>query len=277
MMRINKNNRLGRGLDTLLGDSPKRLQVLDIDIEKIYPNKDQPRKVFDEGRLRGLSASVKKHGVLQPILVQKFEDKYQIIVGERRWRASCMAGLHKIPALVKSPDPDKKSIWALIENIQREDLNPMEKARAFRKIIDESKVSQEDLASSLGQPRSSLANFLRLLNLDKDVQKLVEAKKLSFAQAREILRFKSPKDQKAMAKKCLNQALTVKGISLKADGLRSKETLPFWAKKALSQLERQFDQKLQFNYLKGKGRLVFSFKNESELKSLLDRLLSQMN
>lgn len=270
-----KNNRLGRGLDALLGPSKQEDQVLLLDIEKIYPNKDQPRKVFDKESLEELCSSIKANGVLQPILVQKFGDSYQIIVGERRWRASCLAGLRKIPAIIKNPDPSQKSVWALIENIQREDLNPIEKARAFKKIIEEKNISQEALAESLGQSRSSLTNFLRLLQLDKEVQKLVEEKRISFAQARELLRFKSSKEQREMAKACLKKSLTVKNINLKASKKTIEEALPFWAKKALSHLERQFSKRLKLDYSKGKGRLVFSFQNETELKDLLDRLWSK--
>ncbi len=268
----NKSNRLGRGLDVLLGPSKELTEVISLDIEKIQPNKDQPRQTFDKETLEKLCASIKENGVLQPILVEKRGDKYQIIAGERRWRACCMAGLHKIPVLVKSPDPKQKSVWALIENLQREDLNPIEKAQAFNKIMKEENISQEALASSLGQSRSSLANFLRLLQLDKEVQKLVSDKKISFAQARELLRFKSPKTQRNMAKACLKQALTVQSLSLKAEGKKVRKTLPFWAKKALSHLERQFSKRLRLDYSKGKGRLVFSFQSDTELKNLLNKL-----
>lgn len=267
-----KNNRLGRGLDALLGPSKQGDQILLLDVEKVYPNKEQPRKVFDRENLKELSASIKTNGVLQPILVQKNGSQYQIIAGERRWRAVCMAGLHKVPAIVKNPNSKQQSIWALIENIQREDLNPIEKARAFKKIMEEENISQATLAASLGQSRSSLANFLRLLHLDKEVQKLVEARQISFAQARELLRFKSPKEQREMAKACLKKSLTVKNISSKADKKSAKDDIPFWAKRALSHLEKQFSQKLGLNYSKGKGRLVFSFQNETELKALLDKL-----
>ena len=228
-------------------------------MKKSIPNKEQPRKVFDKENLKELSASIKANGVLQPILVQKKEDHYQIIAGERRWRASCMAGLYKIPVIVRNPDHGQKSVWALIENIQREDLSPMEKARAFKKIIDEKRISQEALAASLGQARSSLANFLRLLQLDKEVQKLVETKKISFAQARELLRFKSPREQREMAKTCLKKSLTVKNISLRVSKKNTEKNLPFWARRALSHLEKQFSKKLRLDYSEGKGRLVFFF------------------
>ena len=268
-----KNNRLGRGLDALLGPSRKKDEVLLLDIEKISPNKNQPRTAFNKESLEELCASIKANGVLQPILVQKLGNIYQIIVGERRWRAACMAGLHKIPVIVRQPDLQQVSLWALVENIQRENLSPIEEARTFKKIMEGNNLSQKDLAKTLGRSRPSLANSLRLLQLDKEVQKLVEAKKISFAQAREILRFKSFKEQREIAQACLKKSLTVKKISLKAEGKRIKTTLPFWTKNALSHLEKEFSNRIKLNYSQGgKGSLIFSFKNETEFKNLLNKL-----
>ena len=268
-----KNNRLGRGLDVLLGPSVEKDQILSIDIEKVYPNKDQPRKAFNKEALEKLCVSIKSQGVLQPILVQKYENDYQIIAGERRWRAACMAGLHKIPAIVKNPNPSQKSLWALIENIQREELNPIEEARAFKKIIEEKGFSQDLLSKTLGRSRPSVANTLRLLQLDKEVQKLVESKNISFAQARELLRFKSAKEQRKMAQACIRKSLTVRKLHLRANKKSEKKAPPFWLKKVLSQLEKNFSKKARLDYNKGKGRLVFSFQSEKDLQKLLDKLL----
>lgn len=269
----NKNNRLGRGLEALLGPMDKTTdsQTLFLSIEKIHPNKKQPRTAFNKKNLEELSNSIKKNGVLQAILVQKKGDNYQIIAGERRWRAAGLAGLKKIPAIVRNPESYEKALWALTENIQRENLSPIETARAFKEIIDKNNLSQEALAKSLGLARSSVANTLRLLQLDKEVQALLEEKKLSFAQARELLRFKSPKEQRLMAKKCIQKALTVRSLSSKSSKSQAKKPLPFWIKKSLSHLEKRFSQKLKLDYSKGKGRLSFPFNNEEELKSLLDR------
>lgn len=263
-----KNNRLGRGLDALLGPSPKTDQILLIDIEKIQPNKKQARKVFDKQSLEELAHSIKQNGVLQAILVEKKGDIYQIIAGERRWRAVCMAGLKQIPALVKTSKLEQKSLWTLIENIQREDLSPIEEARAFKQLMDEKDITQESLAKKLSRSRSSVANTLRLLQLDPQVQKLVEEKKISFAQARELLRFQSPKEQRAMAKKCIQQSWTVKKLNAKTSKKQSPP--PFWAKKSLSHLEKKFSQRLKLDYRR--GHLIFSFKDEIELKNLLNQL-----
>jgi len=263
-----ENNRLGRGLEALLGPSQNQNELLSLDIEKIEPNRSQPRSYFNKKNLEELADSIKKNGVLQPLLVEKNTEKYQIIAGERRWRAAALAGLKKIPVLLKKTNQQKKQLWALIENLQREDLSPIEEARAFQKIMVENDLNQETLAQKLGRSRSSLANSLRLLQLDKEVQQMIEEKRISFAQARELLRFKSPLVQKKMARRC-EKGLTVKKLSLKASPACPT---PFWLKKSLVQLEKAFSQRIKLDYRKGQGCLKFSFKNEKELKSLLNKL-----
>jgi len=158
----------------------------------------------------------------------------------------------------------------LVENLQREDLNPMEQAQALQKIMQEGSWSQETLAKHLGLSRPSLANSLRLLNLDPEVQQLLSEKKLSFSQARELLRFKDPAKQREMAKACLKKSLTVRKI-----GLKGSSSPPFWLRKTLPEIEKAWNQKIKLNYSQGKGLLSFSFKNEEELKRLLDQLLSK--
>ena len=269
---VNKKDkdRLGRGLDFLLGPVDSKNQILFLDIEKIHPNKEQPRKSFDKETLQGLAQSIQKNGILQAILVEKKGEGYQIIVGERRWRASCLAGLKKIPAILKANvEKQDTALWALVENLQREDLNPIEQAHAFKKIMSETAWGQEVLAEKLGLARSSLANSLRLLNLDTEVQELVKEKKLSFSQARELLKFKDFKRQREMARLCLKKSLTVQ----KLKGTQKKSEQPFWIKKILSQLEKKFSQNLKLTYFKGKGSLSFSFKSEAELKQVLNQLL----
>ncbi|MCZ0933350.1 MAG: ParB/RepB/Spo0J family partition protein [Oligoflexia bacterium] len=269
---LNKKNkaRLGRGLDFLLGPVDSKNQILLLDIEKVQPNREQPRKDFDKESLQELTQSIKKNGVLQAILVEKKGENYQIIAGERRWRACCLAGLKKIPALLKVNVVKRDSaLWALIENLQREDLNPIEQAQAFKKVMAETGLSQEALAENLALSRSSLANSLRLLNLDPFVQNLVREKKLSFSQARELLSFKDSKKQREMAQLCLKKSLTVQKLSK----TQKKSEPPFWLKKALSQLERKFSKRIPLSYFKGKGSIRFSFKDEAELKTILSQLL----
>lgn len=263
-------SRLGRGLDVLLGPALSKNEVLLLDIEKIFPNRNQPRQRFDEPSLLELSQSIKENGILQAVLVQKTEKGYQIIAGERRWRAACLAGLKKIPALLKTATKKESQIWALVENLQRENLNPIEQARAIKKILSEGSWTQESLARHLGVSRPSLANSLRLLNLEPEVQQLVFEKKLSFSQARELLQFKDPQKQKAMARACLKQSLSVRKVTEK----KKESSLPFWIRKTLPEIEKTWNRSIKLKYSKGKGLLSLSFKSEEELKKLLDQLLS---
>ena len=178
---MTKKSGLGKGLNALLtNDIPAEEKVMDgekvenlklIDVE---PNRDQPRRNFDEEALEELSTSIKEYGVIQPIIVTKKDDYYQIVAGERRWRASKKAGLSEIPAIVRNYDKQKNSEIALIENIQREDLNPFEKATAIRELLDTYNLTQQQLADKLGISRSGLANTVRILNLDKRVIELVK-------------------------------------------------------------------------------------------------------
>ncbi len=274
---LKKNNRLGRGLDSLLGPvSRTEIRVLSLDIEKIIPNKKQPRKHFEKTELEGLSQSIKNGGVLQPILVQPRGNTYEIISGERRWRAATQAGLHKIPAIIKNPKPKEASLWALIENLQRSDLSPLEEARAYKMILQEQGVSQEELAKSLGISRSSLTNSLRLFQLDPKVQGYLEKGQISFSQAKEILSFKNPKEQRDLAERCIKESLTVRSLvklQKKRSPSKKRKTLPIWISKSLHRLEQIFFRKVQIDISsKQRGKVSFVFNSEEELKDLLDKL-----
>lgn len=266
-----KQSRLGRGLDSLLGPSvPLAQEVLNLDIERIFPNENQPRKHFSEQALKELSLSIEKHGLLQPLLVRPFGENYQIIAGERRWRAAGKAGLHKIPVIIRHPDSKEETLWALLENIQRRDLNPLEEAKAYKKLMTEQNLTQEELAGTLGRARTSIANQLRLLTLDSKVQGWLAEGQLNFSQAREILKEKLPQNQRRLARKCMGERLTVRGLSRK---LSSKKTSPpIWIETSLSELRKAHDRSIHLNYRQGKGKLSFSFDSEDDLKSLLDKL-----
>lgn len=266
-----KQSRLGRGLDSLLGPAvPSGQEILTLDIDRIFPNENQPRKHFPEQELKELSLSIKKHGILQPLLVRPFEGNYQIIAGERRWRAAGKAGLHKVPVIVRQPDSKEETLWALLENIQRSDLNPLEEAKAYKKLMKEQGLTQEELAEALGRARTSIANQLRLLTLDSKVQEWLAEGKLSFSQAREILKEKLPQNQRQLARKCMGEGLTVRGLSRK---LTSKKiSSPAWIESSLSELRKNYDWSIHLDYKKGKGKLSFPFQSEKDLKRLLDKL-----
>ena len=191
---MTKNTGLGKGLDALLlnniveeekvqeGEIIQKLKIIDVE-----PNREQPRRIFDEESIEELSNSIKEYGVIQPIIVTKQENYYQIVAGERRWRASKKAGLSEIPAIVREYDKQKNSEIALIENIQREDLNPFEKATAIRELLDKYNLTQQQLADKLGISRSGLANSVRILNLSPKVIDLVKEGKLSEGHCKALL------------------------------------------------------------------------------------------
>ena len=268
---LEKNNRLGQGLESLLGPSSKsHNKVLALDIDKIVPAKSQPRRRFEKASLEELALSVKKHGVLQPILVKARGENYEIIAGERRWRAAGQAGLHKIPAILKTPERGEDRFWSLLENLQREDLNPIETATAYSDLLKTHKLSQQELAETMGKPRSSLVNTLRLLNLPPEVQKSVAEGRISPGQAKEILRAKSPAEQKALADRCLQGKWTVR--DLQKTFKPPAAPFPSWAKGLVPQLEKLFSRRVRLSLKDGKGRLTFYFKSEGELKKFTERL-----
>lgn len=191
---MSKKDRMGSGLDMLFEDNfhdsedtgSKDIQTLRISL--IEPDKDQPRKIFNEESLKELAENIEQHGVLQPILVRPIENgSYRIVAGERRWRAARLAGLKEIPALIRELDDFQTAQIGLIENLQREDLNPIEEARAYRRLMDEFHMTQEELSRSIGKSRSSIANTVRLLNLREDLQDKLSEGTLSVGQAKVLL------------------------------------------------------------------------------------------
>ena len=171
----------------------------ELDIELIRPNKFQPRTHFDNKALDELAASIRENGVIQPVVVRRVDDHYELIAGERRWRASQRAGLHKISAIVRDVPEDRLLEIALIENIQREELNPIEEARAYQRLTTDLLLTQEEVAQRVGKDRSSVTNYVRLLKLPKEIQQWVEEEKLSMGHARAILGVTSAEDQIRLA------------------------------------------------------------------------------
>lgn len=212
---------LGSGVDALFGNQPAislapRLegeQVLQLDLEAISPNEEQPRRVFEEGKLRELAASIKEQGVLQPILVRPVageRHKYEIVAGERRWRAAKLAGLKKIPAILKPLTDDVTLEVALIENIQRQDLNPLEEAACYRRLLDEHGYTQATLADRLGKSRVYVANTLRLLALPEQIRSLITAGRISAGHGKALLMAENEADRLALAEKVQTEGLTVR-------------------------------------------------------------------
>lgn len=208
---------MGRGLDSFFKDAQQVQTILEnkeeagktLKVSQIKANPDQARKAFKEEDLKALAQSIEDHGILQPILVRKVKDHYQIIAGERRFRAAKLAGLKEVPVLVKDLSEEDAATVSLIENIQREDLNPIEEALAFQEMMKTYQLTQEDLAKALSKSRSSIANTLRLLKLEEEVQDYLREGKLSFSHGRLLLKIKDPKAQVKKAREIVAQGTSI--------------------------------------------------------------------
>jgi ParB family chromosome partitioning protein len=277
-----KRPALGRGLSALIPDAPVTAshteRALDVDIDLLRPNKFQPRTGMDDDRIDELARSIKSNGIIQPIVVRKAEDGYEIVAGERRWRASQRAGLLKVPVVVRDIPEDRLLAAALIENIQREDLNPIDEALAYRRLSDEHHLTQEQIADSVGKDRSSIANYVRLLKLPQEVQSNVASGTLSMGHARALLGLTDEAAQLRLSRDVVARALSV----------RETETL---VKKALTpQTEkpqpskdvhtRAAEDRLRFALgtrvrivRKGKaGKIEIDYASEDELQRLYEQL-----
>ncbi|MBQ1367867.1 MAG: ParB/RepB/Spo0J family partition protein [Firmicutes bacterium] len=225
--KTGKKRGLGRGLNALIGadveiaseenekkaENPVQAAVVLLDIRKIDPDSAQPRKNFDDEALEELADSIKAHGILQPLIVQKKdEDRYQIIAGERRWRAAKKAGIMEIPALVKEYAPEEMLEISLIENIQRENLNPVEEAKAYRRLVEEYSLKQEEIAKRVGKNRTTITNSLRLLGLDDEVLSYLVSKDLSAGHAKALLSVRNKERQIALARKAVKEGMSVRKL-----------------------------------------------------------------
>ena len=250
-----------------------------IRLSLIEPNSAQPRKVFDEESLKELTESIRAHGVLQPILVQKNGSSYEILVGERRWRAARMAGLKEIPAIVKDVDKQEAAEIALIENIQREDLNSVEEARAYRSLLDEFGLTQEELASRVSKSRTAITNSLRLLQLDKDVLDLVESGELSAGHARAILSINGKRAQYKAAREVINSRLSVRETEKLAKQYNAPKREPkekepdIYMESLAEELTGLLSARVSIRQKsKEKGRIEIEYYSLEELEDLADRL-----
>lgn len=220
---------LGRGLGALIGGEDKVYEgdeLTEIDIERIRPNAQQPRTRFDDNELGNLAASIRENGVVQPILVRKSPDGYELVAGERRWRASQLAGLETIPAVVRKIDDGKLLEIALLENIQRQELNPVEEAVAYRKLIDSIGLTQDELSERIGKPRTHIATYLRFLKLPDDIQKLVQEDRISAGHARALLMTEDQGIQRQVSRKILEEGLSVRATERLIKALSSPNKAP---------------------------------------------------
>lgn len=282
-----KKTGLGKGLDALFSDKPltqaeeeKILKegeelVQNIKVIEIEPNKEQPRKHFDSESLEDLAKSIKRYGVIQPIIVNKKDNYYMIVAGERRWRASKIAGLTEIPCIVRDNDERKNRDIALIENIQREDLNPIEKARGFKQLLDEYELTQQELADMVGISRSALANTVRLLNLDPRIMKLAEEGKLLECHCRSLMAIDDVEKQYKAALRIIENGDTVRDIERKVKNTRearSKKDNKYEAiyRDIEDSFQSFFGTKVKLNAKKRSGTITIQYSTNEELERLLE-------
>ena len=290
---VSESRAMGRGLGALLSSDGipenKRNSVVDLKINDISPNNGQPRKNFNDESLNELAASIEENGVIQPILVQRKGEGYMIIAGERRWRAARIAGLSVIPAIVRELSDREVMEQALIENIQREDLNPIEEASAMQNLLKNHKLTQEQLAKKLGKPRATIANTLRILNLDESLQEFVSRGDLSEGHAKVILGLKEKEDQRKVADVIMARDMSVRQAEVfvkkyieaqnNPSGKKTVE-LPdiqftLSTKEVETKLKKQLGAKVKIKVLDnstGRGRIVIDYKDNMDLDRLIEYL-----
>lgn len=284
------NNSLGKGLDALFGATPTNIdsmrffneEIVQLSISDIIPNPDQPRHHFDEKSLQEMALSIKEFGILQPLVVTKNEqNKYSIIAGERRWRASRIAGLTKVPVIIRSATELEKLELALIENVQREDLTPLDQAVSVLRLHDQFSMSYEAIAAKLGKAYSTVANIVRLLQLPEVMQSALHEKKISEGHARSLLSLQSePEKQLALFALILKSHLSVRQAeqyvvaSREAGATKTKAVQRVSSETAQTkQLSKHLGVKVNVQYLAKGGRLNLRFSNEQELNTILKRLM----
>lgn len=278
-----KKRGLGKGLDAIFAENAAENGegTVAVRISEIEPNRDQPRKEFDPAALSELAESIAQHGVLQPILLRPMvSGGYRIVAGERRWRAARMAGLSEVPAVVREMTDGEEMLFALIENLQREDLSPLEEARGYQQLIEAQGFTQEKAAEAVGKSRPAVANALRLLNLPEEIQQMVERGELSAGHARTLLSFKNQEDMLMAAQRAKEgasvrelEALAKKSAEKKEPQAvpRSSQPSQFYAEAQLA-VSDYLGRKVKVAGSKKKGILQIEFYGEEDLQNLLSEL-----
>ena len=257
-------------------------RVLSLSIEKISPNSSQPRKDFEKEALEELALSIKEQGVLQPITVRKRGELFEIIAGERRWRASQLAGRKEIPALVREVDDQKAMELAMIENLQREDLNPIEEAMGYQLLIDDYDLTQGDLAQKVGKSRSAVANVLRLLMLPRDIKEMLRRDLIMFGHAKVLLGVSDSKKQISLARKCINKKLSVRALEKEvkkgadseeaSSGMAEMDVSERLAKGLAEDIQKILGTKVGIKYRDGKGKIEIAFYSDEELSEFCEQI-----
>ncbi|WP_288746205.1 ParB/RepB/Spo0J family partition protein [uncultured Enterococcus sp.] len=286
----NKGKGLGKGIDALFQDMAsleevdvQRDEVIEVPLNELRPNPYQPRKTFDESSLQELASSIEQSGVFQPIIIRKSAVKgYEIIAGERRFRASKLAKKETIPAIIRSFDEEAMMQVAVLENLQREDLNPLEEAEAYDMLMKNLKLTQAEVAERLGKSRPYIANYLRLLALPKLVKEMVQDERLSMGQARTLLGLKKKDQMLKMANRCVKENLTVRQLEqlvAATNEVRGKKKVPrmikekpYYLRESEDRLMDKFGTSVEIREKEGKGKIEIEYLSQSDLTRILDLL-----
>ncbi len=288
---------LGKGLDALIApapktskssesknDTPEEGQVSIVNITKVEPNRDQPRKTFDEDKLIELSESIKQHGIINPLIVQDRKDHYEIIGGERRWRAAKKAGLKEVPVIIKNLTEEEIAEYALIDNIQRDDLNPIDEALAYKKLIDDFGYTQDIVAEKVSKSRVAITNSLRLLKLCEDVRQMVIDGKLSTGHARALISIENPQEQLQIAEEIFDKKMSVRDTEKLVKNLgkpekKKKNTIK--KNESVESAYRELEEKCKqaigtkveiISKGDGAGKIEIEFYNTDDLEKITERL-----
>jgi ParB family transcriptional regulator, chromosome partitioning protein len=302
MTQTEKRRSLGRGLSALIPPRPvpqssqaatetrttevdKDSGLLELSVDEILPGDGQPRQIFDESAIQELAASIEKHGILQPLVVrQKGPHQYELIAGERRWRAAQKVGLKKVRAVVSDAAPEDTLTLALVENLQREDLNPMEEAEAFYRLHNDLGYSQGEIAEAVGKDRTTIANALRLLKLPSKIQEMVLVGELTMGHARALLALDGPRAMERMARQIHKKSWSVRDteravtLAKKSKTPRSKKPDPKKTKESSSErdlrlrIQRTLGTKVEINQKDGNGTIALHFASYDEMDALLEKI-----
>lgn len=289
-----KKARIGKGLDALIPsggvakttDKPVKVAdkdgVVNVKISKVEPNREQPRKNFDEDALQELAESIKQFGVLQPILVQERDDYYEIIAGERRWRAANIAGLKEVPVIIRNLTEQEIVEIALIENIQREDLNPIEEAQAYKRLLTEFNLKQDEVAERVSKSRTAVTNSMRLLKLSDEVQQMVIDEMITTGHARALLAIEDPEQQYILAQKVFDEKLSVRDIEKLVKNLGKTKVQKKSKEKQLSAIYQEIEETLKGKLStkvsivakeNGAGKIEVEFFSHEELDRLIELMM----
>ena len=270
---------LGRGLSSLIGEAKVEPQTNQLQVSDLIPNKYQPRKIFDENNLIDLTNSIKERGMIQPIIVRKYsseDGKYEIIAGERRWLAAQRAGLHNVPVVITEADDLKSLEFAIVENVQRHDLNPLEEAQGYKRLIDEFSYDQEKVSKFIGKSRSHITNSMRLLNLPDDVIKLIETQKLSAGHAKILVGLDNAG---FVAKKIIEKKLSVRQAENFVKIFKNRKKSSLSKDTNIIALELSISNKIGLNVeiknnKRNKGKISFEYKDLDQLNKIIDIIKS---